>query len=67
MLLRECSFLCVCVCVCVRERERAYVCVSEYWVKHKMFSSVWANLKATELSRGLIKYSGMRAMHCQGF
>lgn len=38
------------------------MCLCECWVKWKIFSLMWTNLKATDLYSGLMRYSEMRAM-----
>lgn len=51
-------FLCVCVCVLTM----LTMCLWECWVKWKIFSLMWTNLKATDLYSGLMRSSEMRAM-----
>ena len=38
------------------------MCLCKCWVKWKIFSLMWTNLKATDLYSGLMRSSEMRAM-----
>ena len=48
------------VCVCLLTM--LTMCMCEWWVRWKMFSLMWTNLKATDLYSGFMRYSEMRAM-----